>query len=36
MRNPEREKGEGGWFRSPVVLGSAVLISCAVLNVVFG
>ena len=36
MRNPEREKGEGGWFRSPAVLGSAVLISCLVLNFAFG
>jgi SSS family solute:Na+ symporter len=36
MRNPEREKGEGGWFRSPAVLGFSVLIGCVVLNVVFG
>jgi solute:Na+ symporter, SSS family len=36
MRNPKPEAGEGGWFRSPVVLGSGVLISCVVLNVVFG
>jgi SSS family solute:Na+ symporter len=36
MRSPKRERGEGGWYRSPTVLGFGVLISCAVLNVVFG
>jgi len=36
MRNPKRERGEGGWYRSPVVLGSAVLICTVVLNLAFG
>jgi solute:Na+ symporter, SSS family len=36
MRSPRRESAEGGWFRSPAVLGGAVLVGCVVLNVVFG
>jgi SSS family solute:Na+ symporter len=36
MRSPKRERGEGGWYRSPTVLGFSVLIGCVVLNVVFG
>jgi solute:Na+ symporter, SSS family len=35
MRSPKREGADAGWFRSPLVLGSAVLISCVVLNFVF-
>jgi SSS family solute:Na+ symporter len=36
MRNPGREADEGGWFRSPALLGGAVLVGCVVLNFVFG
>jgi SSS family solute:Na+ symporter len=36
MRSPKREGADTGWFRSPAVLGGAVLVSCIVLNVVFG
>jgi SSS family solute:Na+ symporter len=36
MRSPKREGADAGWFRSPVVLGSGVLISCVVLNFAFG
>ena len=36
MRNPKREAHEGGWFRSPVILGSGVLVTVVILNFVFG
>jgi solute:Na+ symporter, SSS family len=36
MRTPKREGAEAAWFRSPAILGSAVLVSCVVLNLAFG
>jgi SSS family solute:Na+ symporter len=36
MRSPKREGADAGWFRSPAILGSAVLVSCLVLNFAFG
>jgi len=34
-RRPPRESTEGGWYRSPAVLGGGVLAACVALNVVF-
>src|SRR3954468_20747761 len=36
MRSPKRQGAEAAWFRSPAILGSAVLVSCLVLNFAFG
>jgi solute:Na+ symporter, SSS family len=36
VRTPTRQGAEAAWFRSPAVLGSAVLVSCLVLNFAFG
>jgi solute:Na+ symporter, SSS family len=36
MRTPKRQGAEAAWFRSPAILGSAVLVSCLVLNFAFG
>ena len=36
MRSPKREAHEGGWFRSPVILGGGVLVTVVILNFVFG
>jgi SSS family solute:Na+ symporter len=36
LRNPARERGEAGWYRSPMVLGLSVLAAAFVLNIVFG
>jgi hypothetical protein len=36
MRSPKREGAEAAWFRSPAILGGAVLVSCVVLNFALG
>ncbi len=36
MRSPKREAHEGGWFRSPVILGGGVLVTVVILNFAFG
>jgi SSS family solute:Na+ symporter len=36
LRRPAREASEGGWYRSPAVLGGAALVTVVVLNVAFG
>jgi len=36
LRSPARERGDLGWYKSPVVVGGAVLVACLILNIVFG
>jgi solute:Na+ symporter, SSS family len=36
LRRPAREASEGGWYRSPAVLGGAALATVVVLNFAFG
>jgi SSS family solute:Na+ symporter len=36
LRSPVRERGDLGWYKSPVVVGGAVLVACLVLNIIFG
>jgi solute:Na+ symporter, SSS family len=36
LRRPKRDEAERAWYRSPAVLGGAVLAATAALNVVFG
>ncbi len=36
LRSPARERGDLGWYKSPAVVGGAVLVACLALNIVFG
>jgi solute:Na+ symporter, SSS family len=36
LRRPAREASDGGWYRSPAVLGGAALVTVVVLNFAFG
>jgi SSS family solute:Na+ symporter len=36
LRRPQREEAERAWYRSPAVLGGAVLAATAALNIAFG
>jgi len=36
LRSPKREAGDGGWYRSPGIVGGSALAAVVVLNIVFG
>jgi SSS family solute:Na+ symporter len=36
LRSPARERGDLGWYKSPAIVGGAVLVACVALNIIFG